>query len=124
MKIGAAVLAAVRGLALALLAMLGSLVLFIFFVVSFALSAVGLGVFLVPLVTSVVRGYTNVRRRLASTWFGVEIKEPYKPTPRFRGGLIGILGRYRWIVTDPATWRDLLWLIVDPTAGFTLALLA
>ena len=124
MKIGAAVLAAVRALVLALLAQLGSLVLFVFFVVWFALSVIGLGVLLVPLVTSAVRGYTNVRRRLAYEWFGVEIKEPYKPTPRFRGGLIGVVQRYRWIVTDPATWRDLLWLIVDATAGFALALFA
>ncbi|MEV0405968.1 sensor histidine kinase [Actinoallomurus sp. NPDC050550] len=122
MKIGAAVLAVVRGFALALLAMLGSLVLFVFFVVSFALSIPGLGIFLVPVVTAVVRGYANLRRRLAYEWFGVEIKSPYKPKPRFRRGPVGVVQRYRWIVSDPATWRDVLWLIVDATAGFTMGI--
>ncbi|GAB3963493.1 sensor domain-containing protein [Actinoallomurus acanthiterrae] len=124
MKIGAAMLAAIRGFGLALLAMLGSLVLFVFFVVSFALSIPGIGIFLVPVVTAAVRSYANLRRRLAYEWFGVEIKTPYKPRPRFRRGPVGVVQRYRWIVSDPATWRDVLWLIVDATAGFTLGILA
>ena len=124
MKIRAAVLAAVRGLGLALLSMVGSLVLFILTVVSAALSVVVVGLFLVPVVTTAVRGHANLRRRLAYDWFGVEIKEPYKPRPRFQGGVIGVMERYRWIMTDPATWRDLLWLIFDATVGFTLGIIA
>jgi signal transduction histidine kinase len=124
MKIRAAVLAAVRGLGLALLSMVGSLVLFILTVVSAALSVVVVGLFLVPVVTTAVRGHANLRRRLAFDWFGVEIKEPYKPRPRFQGGVIGVMERYRWIMTDPATWRDLLWLIFDATVGFTLGIIA
>jgi signal transduction histidine kinase len=124
MKIRAAVLAAVRGLGLALLSMVGSLVLFILAVVSTALSVVIVGLFLVPVVTTAVRGHANLRRRLAHEWFGVEIKEPYKPRPRFQGGVIGVMERYRWIMTDPATWRDLLWLIFDATVGFALGIIA
>jgi signal transduction histidine kinase len=123
MRIGTALLAAVRGLALALLALPVSLVLFVLSVLSFALSVPG-GIVLFPLVTAVVRGYANARRRLARQWFGVEINEPYKPRPRFRGGPLGVLQRYRWILTDPATWRDMLWLLVDATAGFVLGIVA
>jgi signal transduction histidine kinase len=123
MKIGVAVLAAVRGLALALLALPVSLVLFVFSVVFFALSF-PLGILLFPLVTGVVRGYANARRRLAHEWFGVEIKEPYKPKPHFGRGPAHVVRWYRWVVADPATWRDLLWLFVDATAGFTLGLVA
>jgi signal transduction histidine kinase len=124
MNIRATALAAVRGLGLALLSMVGSLVLFILSVVSIALSAVVIGVFLVPLVTSIARSHANLRRRLAHEWFGVEVKEPYKPRPRFQGGVIGAMERYRWIMTDPATWRDLAWMIVDATAGFAMGIFA
>jgi signal transduction histidine kinase len=124
MNIRATVLGAVRGLGLALLSMVGSLVLFILSVVSIALSVVVVGIFLVPLVTSVARSHANLRRRLAGEWFDVEVREPYKPRPHFQGGVIGVLERYRWIMTDPATWRDLAWMIVDATAGFVMGIFA
>ena len=54
MNIGRAALVAVRGLGLALLAMLGSLVSFIFSVVFMALSLVGVGLFVTPVVTAAV----------------------------------------------------------------------
>jgi signal transduction histidine kinase len=124
MNIRATVLGAVRGLGLAILSMVGSLALFILSVVTMALSVVVVGLFLFPLVTAIARSHANLRRRLAREWFGVEVNEPYKPRPRFQGGVIGVLERYRWIVTDPATWRDLVWMIVDATAGFVLGVLA
>ncbi|GAA4612455.1 sensor domain-containing protein [Actinoallomurus liliacearum] len=121
MKNGA--LAAVRGLAMALLALPVSLVLFVLSIVFFAVTF-PVGIVLFPLVTHLVRGYANARRRLAHEWFGVEINEPYKPKPRFRGGLVGVFQRYRWAVADPATWRDVLWLFVDATVGFVLGIIA
>jgi signal transduction histidine kinase len=123
MRIREAFVAAGRGLALALLSMIGSLVLFVLSVVSMALSAVVIGVFLTPVVTSAVRANANLRRRLAREWSGVEIAEPYRPAPRFQGGVIGVIERYRWIMKDPATWRDLAWMPVDATAGFALGIL-
>ncbi|MCO5971601.1 sensor histidine kinase [Actinoallomurus soli] len=123
MRIGAAPLAAVRGLALALLALPVSLALFIFSVVFFAVTF-PIGFLLFPVVIAGVRSYAGARRRLAYTWFGVEIKEPYKPRPRFRRGLRGVFQRYRWAVADPATWRDVLWLFVDATVGAVLGLVA
>ncbi len=124
MNIRAAAFAAVRGLALAVLSLVGSLVLFVVSVVSMALSVVIVGVFLTPIVTSVARTHADLRRRLAQEWFGVRIPAPYRPRPRFQDGVIGALERYRWIMTDRATYRDLLWMIVDPTAGLTLGIVA
>ncbi len=124
MFIRTAFLAAVRGLALALLSMVVSLVLFILWVVAASLSAIGVGVALVPPLTAAVRAQANLRRRLAHEWFGVRVAEPYKPHRPFQGGVIGHMERYRWIMTDPATWRDLVWMLVDCTAGFTLGILA
>jgi signal transduction histidine kinase len=111
--------AVVRALALALLALPVSLALFIFSVLSIALSAVGLGLVLVPVVMPLVRAHANARRRLLGAWSGLETGEPYKPRPE--GGL---LRRYWWILSDQATWRDILWLFVDASAGFTLAIFA
>ncbi len=124
MKIREALLAGVRGLGLALLSMVGSLVLFILSVVAMSLSFAIVGLFLTPLVTTAARNHANLRRRLAYEWFGVRIEEPYAEAPRFQGGVIGVLERYRWIMKDPATWRDLLWMLFDATAGFTLGTLA
>jgi signal transduction histidine kinase len=75
-------------------------------------------------VTSAARSYAGLRRRLARSWFGVEIATPYRPKPRFQGGLIGLMERFRWIITDRATYRDLLWMITDATAGFAMAIFA
>jgi signal transduction histidine kinase len=111
--------AVVRALALAFLALPVSLALFIFSVLSIALSAVGLGLVLVPVVMPLVRAHANARRRLLGAWSGLETGEPYKPRPE--GGL---LRRYWWILSDQATWRDILWLFVDASAGFALAIFA
>jgi signal transduction histidine kinase len=122
MNIARATLTAVRALGLALLAMLGSLVFFVLSVVFMALSLVGVGLFVTPVVTAAARSYMGLRRRLAHDWFGVEIKTPYHRRPEFQRGVIGVLERYRWIMMDPATYRDLLWMITDATAGFAMAL--
>ena len=124
MNIRATALTAVRALALAVLSMVASLTLFILLVVSICLSAALIGVFLTPPLTYAARSYVDFRRRLAHEWFGVRIPVPYRPAPEFQGGVIGVLERYRWIMKDRATWRDLGWLIYDATAGFTKAIFA
>jgi signal transduction histidine kinase len=124
MNIRATALTAVRGLALALLSMVASLTLFILLVVWISLSTVIVGIFVTPPLVAAARSYVNLRRRLAHEWFGVPIPEPYRPAPEFQDGVIGVLERYRWMMRDRATWRDLRWLITDATAGFTMAVLA
>ena len=81
------------------------------------------GIFLVPVTVAAIRQLANRQRRLAREWSGVEIAVPYRPRPPIADGARGWWQRWTWIVTDPATWRDLLWLLLDPLAGAFLAAL-
>ncbi len=63
-----------------------------------------------------VRWLANLTRRLAGRWCGTLILKPYRPAPQQPGGL----RRLAWLATDPATWRDLLWLTVNAIAGTLL----
>ncbi|WP_019877771.1 sensor histidine kinase [Sporichthya polymorpha] len=113
-------LATLRLLALAVVAPPVALVLFALTVVSLALiPALGIGLFVVPWVAALNRSVTDFLRRLGPTWFGGTIDRPYKPAP-ILGGPIRKAG---WVLGDPATWRDLLWLLWTATLGFALVLL-
>jgi signal transduction histidine kinase len=63
-----------------------------------------------------LRWLANLTRRLASRWCGTLILQPYRPAPQQPG----IRRQLRWLITDPATWRDLLWLTVNAVAGTLL----
>lgn len=90
--------------------------LFVLFVLSLVLTPVlGIGLVLLPLVTALIRGRARLSRRLSAT-FGMPIARPYRPMPPKPG----LLGRYRWIITDPATWRDFAWLLPGAVAGVAL----
>nr|BFE61832.1 sensor domain-containing protein [Dactylosporangium thailandense] len=91
------------------------IVLIVFTVVSFVLTAAGVGLVLAPLVQMMVRAYAGRRRRLAREWSGVDIPPPYRPRPA--GAFIGSPRRWMWLVRDPATWRDLLWLVGGAPLG-------
>jgi signal transduction histidine kinase len=99
----------------------------------------GLGVIpLFPPLVGLVRRNATVTRRLCGQWCGVYIEQPYDPeplppvpmadgwyryhrtlyrTPRFPGWR----ARFAWLVRDPATWRDLAWLTLDPLVKAGLA---
>ncbi|GAB2740866.1 sensor histidine kinase [Streptomyces bullii] len=112
-------LAAVRGLALALVALPGSVLCFVLSAVSIALIPVGVGIVTTPYVLTGARAYANGRRVLAAEWGGVRIPPAYRPLPEDANPWARTFGLLR----DPATWRDLRWLPVDMTAGFVTALL-
>ncbi|MFC4610066.1 sensor histidine kinase [Streptomyces maoxianensis] len=119
-----AVVAGAQGLALTLLALVGSITLFVLAVVSIALIAVGVGVFTSPPILTLVRAHTGRRRLLAAQWSGVSIPARYRPFPRdMRTGIIGQVERCTLMLKDPATWRDMQWLLVDMTAGAIVAIL-
>src|SRR5690349_5505322 len=80
-----------------------------------------LGLALLPWVTNLVRMRANLERRLAAR-AGIGIARPYQPPPA--RALPGGWKRFRWIATDPATWRDLAWLVPGALVGFALGLLA
>jgi len=64
-----------------------------------------------------LRGYARVERRMAGRILGVEIASPYRPLAPG-----GVLSKARQRLTDPATWRDLLWLLETQTIGLALNL--
>ncbi|WP_062647643.1 sensor histidine kinase [Streptomyces maremycinicus] len=113
------VLAAGRGLALAVGSLPLSILGFCLSLVSMALIPIGVGALTTPWVVKGVRAYAERRRALAERWGGVRVPSAYRPVPRtgdpFRLSLA--------LLRDPATWRDLRWLLVDMTAGFVTALL-
>ncbi|RZU53909.1 signal transduction histidine kinase [Krasilnikovia cinnamomea] len=80
-----------------------------------------LGLALLPWVMTLVRKRADLERRLAAR-AGIAIARPYRPRPE--RALPGGWRRFRWIVTDPATWRDLAWLVPGAVVGLALGLLA
>jgi signal transduction histidine kinase len=126
----------VRGAALGLLS-LGELALAVATVLSLVLWF-GLGMFpLFLLVTVLIRRIANTARALSGRWSGVPVAVPYRPRPRLertehgwywsgkdyhkRRWFAAVSLRVRWIWGDPATWRDLAWLLADPLVGGALA---
>ncbi|MGW2949317.1 sensor domain-containing protein [Streptomyces eurythermus] len=114
-----AVLAGVRGLVLALAMPPVTVLCFAFTVISLELLPLGLGLFLVPPVLGAVRRYAQARRELAAEWGGVVIPVAYRPVPPGAGPWT----RTVTLLRDRQTWRDLLWLLTDLTAGTVTALL-
>ncbi|WP_433790767.1 sensor histidine kinase [Actinoplanes sp. CA-252034] len=76
-----------------------------------------LGLAVVPWTMTLVRKRTDLERRRASQT-GVLVARPYHPLPE-RVVADG-WERFRWTVTDPATWRDLAWLAPGAVVGLTL----
>ncbi|MFE7353407.1 sensor histidine kinase [Streptomyces sp. NPDC057543] len=111
-----------RGLAL-VAQKVPQLALFVLMVISLVYLGLGAGVLLLPLVVAGVRKLANRSRRLAHIWSGVRISEPYLPLPAREPGFAGRWHRCRHLLSDPATWRDMLWTIGDPVVGTVLALL-
>jgi signal transduction histidine kinase len=72
-----------------------------------------------------VRPLAGLTRRLAGQWFGVPIGRPYLPMPDMADLNFGaqLRARARWLATDPASWRDLLWLPVSVLTGSVLVML-
>lgn len=112
-------LAAVRGLALALVSLPVAVLCFVLSLVSIALIPIGVGIVTTPWVLTGVRAFADWRRVLAAEWGGVRIPPAYRPLPKDANPWARTFG----MLGDPATWRDLRWLPVDMTAGFVTALL-
>ena len=79
---------------------------------------------LIPASLLGVRWLAGQTRRLAGTWCGVPIAAGYRPAPRDAeaGFLRRLRDRAGWLLTDAATWRDLLWAAVSGCLGWLLAL--
>jgi signal transduction histidine kinase len=85
--------------------------------------------FILPRALLGVRWVANQTRALSARWCGVPIAAAYRPSPleREAGGRPGTARlRYRqrmeWLLSDPGTWKDLLWLAVNAVVGTVLLL--
>src|SRR5919112_2346825 len=115
-------LGAVGAGALALLLAISNFPLLVLWLVSLVLSLVpGLGLVTLPVMTAVVRARADLQRRLAAS-SGVHIARPYRPRPQ--NTLPGGWRRYKWILSDPATWRDLAWLLPGAVVGLGLGVVS
>ncbi|MEU9110490.1 histidine kinase [Streptomyces sp. NPDC048483] len=124
MRVRRTLVAAARGLGLALVAEVGSIVLFVLTVVSMALMVIGVGVLTTPVVVSLARMFAQWRRVWGQEVAGLRIPAAYRPfPPGLSHSPVGQAQRCAVLLRDPATWRELVWLPVDATAGFALALL-
>ncbi|MFE3433270.1 sensor histidine kinase [Streptomyces sp. NPDC059171] len=124
-RLGPSALAAGRGLFLSVAGLAVSITLFVLAVLSISFILLGVGVFTTPVVLAAVRKHANQRRLWAMTWSDVRIPVPYRPFPKdLRPGVTGQVERTTLMLKDPATWRDLQWLLMDMTAGTVLAVLA
>ncbi|WNV86881.1 sensor histidine kinase [Umezawaea sp. Da 62-37] len=84
----------------------------------FALCVVGVGLPLVPSATRAVRPLLEVERRRVSAALDVPVPTPYR-------ALAGTSRqRVRAVLADPATWRDLAWLVLHGATGFLIAVVA
>jgi len=70
-----------------------------------------------------IRRLAGLTRSLAGKWCGVPIAVPYRPVPGGEGISPWSLlrRRLRWLLADPATWRDLLWMAAGACVGLVLA---
>ncbi|WP_245918788.1 sensor histidine kinase [Actinomadura mexicana] len=111
-----------RGLTLWLLAIPATLVgLWFITVISMITSFVG--VLLFPSATMLLRNQLDAYRVRINRWTDVRIARPYLPEPEQEPGLSGMFKRFVALISDPATWRDYLWVLTDPVVSvFTAAL--
>ncbi|CAL9379994.1 hypothetical protein SUDANB6_01040 [Streptomyces sp. enrichment culture] len=114
----------VRGLLVAVLSQAGSVVLLTVTVTTFAAMAIGIGFLVLPVVMTAVRGLADFHRRTAREWTGETIEAPYRWTVVDGAhDTAGTFAHCRRLLSDPATWRDILWMLLDAPVGLVLGLL-
>jgi signal transduction histidine kinase len=108
-----------------------------------ALTVGARGVLTFPLLVGLVlvsRRCATLRRRIATRWSRVPIGSPYRDRPALERSAHGwwwtgydyhkrrwyaqVSLWFNWFGKDPATWRDVLWLVLDPPVCAALAVLA
>ncbi|HEV2635557.1 MAG TPA: sensor domain-containing protein [Actinocrinis sp.] len=113
-----------RGALVGLVSLGAGIPLFVFSVFSLASIAQGFGLLLAPIALMRVRSLAGLFRRWSWDWSGVQIESPYRPRPgNTQGNPFGWFWYFRWVITDPATWRDLLWMVVNIPVGVVLGVL-
>ncbi|MFD3762246.1 sensor histidine kinase [Streptomyces sp. NPDC058622] len=109
-----------RGVALTGLALYEALLL-LWLSLVVCLSCVGVGLPLLPGALNAVRQQARTQRALAGRWSGVSVESSYAAGPAGDPG--PVWKRAHRMLGDAATWRDLLWILVNPLVGPLPALL-
>jgi signal transduction histidine kinase len=78
--------------------------------------------FLVPSALLGVRWLGMLTRTLSRQWCGVPVASAYRPAPTAAGQRLTFKERMNWLLNDPATWHDLVWLAVNAVVGLALLL--
>ena len=113
-----------RGVIIGAVSVGAGIPLLVLTIVSAAYSTALVGILFMPAALLGVRSLAELFRRWSGQWSGVLIESPYRPRPLTPAkGLVGRLAWLRWLVTDPATWRDLLWMFLNIPLGLLLGLL-
>ncbi len=91
--------------------------------IAVTLSLLGVGLALIPGTLRAFRRLENAVRRRSADWCEVAIPVPYRPEPpRGAGARPGFWARFLFLLADPATWRDLLWTVMDMLFCWVLTL--
>ncbi|WP_203185785.1 sensor histidine kinase [Streptomyces pratensis] len=123
-RVRAALLTGGRAFVLSFVSIAGSAALLVLSLLSITVILLGVGLVTTPPLMEAVRKHADQRRRLAGSWSGIRIPVPYRPFPKdLRTGFTGQVERTTLLLKDPATWRDLRWLLLDMTAGYVLLVL-
>ncbi|MFE6869258.1 sensor histidine kinase [Kitasatospora sp. NPDC057692] len=112
-----------RGLVQAAVSQFAGVPLLVGSLLSIIFLPLGLGVLTTPVLLKGTRAFADTQRRWAREWSGVPIASPYRPLPRVEPGAGGRVELCRELVRDPATWRDLLWLLLNVPVGALLGVL-
>ena len=67
------------------------------------------------------RRLAKITRRLSGDWLGLPILESYLPATDHDVETLSA-DRLRWMMSDSATWRDLLWMATNASFGWILAM--
>jgi signal transduction histidine kinase len=102
--------------ALEILLVIPMLATFVLFVVSCVLVIIWVGIPLLLAVIPAMRALANLQRRIAGRTLGQQLSPSYLPTPERP------FARFTALLSDPMTWRDLLWLLWAMTVGFLVSL--
>lgn len=68
------------------------------------------------------RRLAQITRRLSDEWLQIPIRDSYvRATSQDVAGLS--IPRLRWMLSDPATWWDVLWMAINASFGWVLAVM-
>ncbi|GAA3858790.1 sensor domain-containing protein [Streptomyces sedi] len=109
-----------RGLGIALATIFVSIPLFALTLVSICLIPLGIGLYTTPVLMAWMRDFADWRKSLVVGWAGLPV-----PEARRLGWAedAGAPRRTLVLMADPASWRQLWWLMGDMTVGLLVALL-